>query len=821
MPRSSISSASLLLMLPMIMVLTTGSRCYGQAQEQESSTVTGGGVEQASDGGPQDPRYTESRPGVPLLKNLLSDQKAIWESPFHLRWTDSNWFFPMAAVGAVLFATDRAANQSVASRPRNVSTYVRFSDYGLAELAASSAGFYLLGRITHDDHRSETGVLAAEAAINTLAVTTALQYSLGREGPYQSPSAPFFHGGSSFPSNHSAVAWSIASVVAHEYPGPLTQILAYGLASAISGSRVMGEQHSPSDVFVGAAIGWFVGQYVYRAHHDPELAGTTWESLPERVRDTNESERPKASPYVSLDSWIYPALDRLISLGYIHDAYAGLKPWTRAECAEFVEEAGTQLAREVSGTTEAKRLYQTLQAEFVQDTKIASGEQNSAAQLESVYTRFTEISGPALNDSYVFGQTLINDFGRPYEQGANEISGFSGWASSGRFAVYVRGEYQHAPSAPGFSPAVEDFIAEQDETPVQPSQPVRAVSQFALLDTYALMNVDNWQLSFGKQSLWWGPAEGGALMLSDNAAPILMFRAQRTKTYELPWILSHLGPVTSDLFVGQLAGNEFPARPLMHGEKISFKPTHYFEFGVSMTTEFGGVGRPITAAAIFNSYFSLKSSDLYPPNASPGKRTIGMDFSYQVPRLRNWLTFYDDVLLPEDNPTLLDMSQSPIYAPKRVAQRPGLYLARVPGVSKLDVRVEGVYTDPPTARSVDGRYVYWNDFYHDLYTNDGNIIGDWIGRDGVGVQAWSTYWLTPRTSFELGYRHAKVDSSFIPGGETINDGSLSVNWRLPSDLTLSVFVQYEKWFAPILAPGPRTDVTSAVEVQFSPHSWGK
>ena len=188
--------------------------------------------------------------------------------------------------------------------------------------------------------------------------------------------------------------------------------------------------------------------------------------------------------------------------------------------------------------------------------------------------------------------------------------------------------------------------------------------------------------------------------------------------------------------------------------------------------------------------------------------------------MRDWLQFYTNGLLPEDNPTNLDNSQSPIYIWQRLAIRTGIYLPRIPRLPKLDFRVESVYTDPPTARSRYGQYIYSNNFYHTLYTSNGNLIGDWVGRQGMGFQGWSTYWFSPRNSMQFAYRHAKVDSDFIPGGETINDGSVKVNWQVRPDLTLSTFVQYEKWFAPILAPGAQTNWTSSVRIQFTPHSWG-
>src|SRR5260370_5357698 len=100
-----------------------------------------------------------------------------------------------------------------------------------------------------------------------------LKYSLRRERPYQGDgSGAFFQGGgTSFPSEHAAAAWSVAGVIAHEYPGPLTKIMAYGLASLADISRVRARQHFPSDGLVGSVIGNIGAQNTYSRHHDPNL----------------------------------------------------------------------------------------------------------------------------------------------------------------------------------------------------------------------------------------------------------------------------------------------------------------------------------------------------------------------------------------------------------------------------------------------------------------------------------------------------------------------------------------------------------------------
>ena len=62
------------------------------------------------------------------------------------------------------------------------------------------------------------------------------------------------------------VAWSSAAVIASEYPGILTKLTVYGLATGVTVTRVAARQHFPSDVLVGSAVGWMIGRYVFHRH---------------------------------------------------------------------------------------------------------------------------------------------------------------------------------------------------------------------------------------------------------------------------------------------------------------------------------------------------------------------------------------------------------------------------------------------------------------------------------------------------------------------------------------------------------------------------
>lgn len=759
-------------------------------------------------------------------KHFLLDQKAMWMSPARIRLPDATWLVPLGGLAAGLFATDTDVSRSLNNAPNTLSHYRSFSNYGVGGMAGAVGGLYFLGLATHNRHQKETGFLSGEAAVDSVIAVEALKYMTRRERPLlDNANGKFWSGGDSFPSEHAAAAWSIASVVADEYPGLLPKVAAYGLASAVSAARVTSKEHFPSDALVGSAIGWLVGQYVYRDHHDPDLEGGGWGALGIRPESPSHwRAKDMGSPYVPLDSWIYPALLRLAALGYVKSDIEGMRPWTRMECARLVEEAGDSLADKESTGGVANQLDQALEKEFSNEINLLGGGNNRAAQLESVYTRVTGISGEPLTDGYHFGQTIVDDYGRPYEEGANNVTGASGWATDGPFVGYFRGEYQHAPSAPPSPLSVREFISTADGgvLPVPPATSISSIDQFALVDGYIGMNFHNWELSFGNQNLWWGPSEGGPMMFTNNAAPVRMARLDRVSPFRLPSILGWFGPIKLQFFFGQLAGHDFISilntnlmgqwglplsrQPFIHGEKFSFKPTSNLEFSVSETTVFAGGPIPLTGHNLLRSYVSFIVPK-YEGETDITDARSGVDFTYRFPWLRRWLTFYGDAFTEDE--------YSPLGYPRKAAFQGGIYVPQIPGVPKLDLRVEGGSTSPADFIGCVGCF-YDNNLFINSYTNRGNLMGTWVGRASEGEQAWTTYWLTPRSTVQLDFRHRKIDGQFLPDGGTVTDGSVGVNWWIHSDWNIAGSVQYEKWNIPILAPTLQSNWTTSIEIGFWP-----
>jgi hypothetical protein len=782
--------------------------------------------------------------GPHLLRDFVNDQKTIWTSPSRLRLIDADWLVPLGGALGAMLATDRETSKHLSNSANRIKYSKDVANYGVGSLVAVGGGLYLWGHFTHDDHRRETGLLAGEAALDSLAVTYAVKYAFGRERPLQDNyRGRFWQGGVSFPSEHSAAAWSIASVIAHEYPSPITTFLSYGLAAAVSGSRVTGKQHFPSDALLGSAIGWFVGQEVYRHHHDPSLGGRDWKTYAEYRDDVlGLGSSAVGSPYVELDSWVYPALERLGALGYVDDSILGMRPWTRSECARLVDEAQDEVSLDYTASQETQQLVDTLEKEFASDSD-ALGGNNRRLRVESVYARFTGISGQPLTESH-FGRTIMNDYGRPFSEGFNNVTGISGWASSGRFAVYVRGEYQHSPSIPALSQEARQLIPILDGgAPVPPATVTPAVNHVQLLDAYVSMNLENWQLSFGKQSLLWGPSEGGPMMFSDNALPVTMFRISRVSPLRLPWILSLMGPLRGEFIVGRLSGHEFvfgastgligqwgralSNQPFVDGLKLSFKPTPNFEFGVDYTTVVSGPGQPFTFHKFLQSMFSLGNGP-FGSHSDPGDRRSGVDFTYKIPKMRRWLAVYGEAFTEDEF--------SPLAYPGKSAFQGGIYMPQIPGLPKLDLRVEGGSTAPVDFPFCNGCF-YANGRFLNSYANQGNIMGSWLGRASQGEQAWATYWLTSRNKIQFNYRHRQIDRQFIPNGGTVNDGGMKADVWLNAATELSGSLQYEKWNLPVLAPGgqcvnvvPRfctpstssggqSDLTASFQFTFWPRQW--
>lgn len=206
-------------------------------------------------------------------RHVLEDQKAIWTSPAHIRKHDLVWLLPIAAATGVALATDAHTMRQVVSRdPEFNHNNVDAANSALTLLIAVPVVNFAYGEIGNHAHAREAGILGGEDLVDAGILEQGLKLGFWRERPHVDDSNGKFWQGSvgpdsSFPSSHTVFAWSTAAVIAGEYPSLWSQVSVYTLATTVSLTRVLGQEHFPSDVLVGSTVGWLAGHYIYKVRH--------------------------------------------------------------------------------------------------------------------------------------------------------------------------------------------------------------------------------------------------------------------------------------------------------------------------------------------------------------------------------------------------------------------------------------------------------------------------------------------------------------------------------------------------------------------------
>lgn len=535
---------------------------------------------------------------------------------------------------------------------------------------------------------------------------------------------------------------------------------------------------------------------------------------PQSVREA--AKGTLGSPYIPVDSWIYGAALRLNNLGYLSTLYVGMRPYTRVSlmhAMKLSEDAIHQDDILYGNDDEAVELYARLKRELAPEF---AGTEGKEIISESQYARAREIAGPPINDSFHVGQTFVDDYGRPFQEGFNSIAGSSGYATYGRFNLYVRGEYQHAPAAIGYSAAVAAQLEANDGLPPGPhfdipQGHILEANQVRMLEDSVSAHLFGHQFSFGRSDAWLGPSQSAAMVWSNNAEPIYNFRIDRIEPMYIPFLSRLTGPFRYEFFVGSLKGHDYPNSPWIHLEKVSFKPLADLEFGFTRSIIWGGKGHePITVGTFLNGFFSPAGVDaaIKFSRNDPGARFTSFDANYRMPWKRHLFTVYTDSFVHD--------AVFPVSNFAASAWRPGVLLNRLPLLPRVDLRVEGAYTDVSDPRSLNGNLIFYEVVQRQGYTNRSFLLGDWIGREDKGGDATLTWHYKPDQKVEFEYRRVKAAKDFIPSGTTQQDFTLTGVLRPIRDLEVRGGVQPEFWRAPLLRQGLQRSVSLTLMLIYYP-----
>lgn len=211
---------------------------------------------------------------------VLEDGKQLIQSPS--KWETSDWLKFSAVIGgtALLSTIDEKAQDLAYRNPDYSQSFPMKLGKWYGEpliTGAFASGFYVYGLIAKDEPTRRIGLEVAESFAYAGLITTVLKVAIGRERPYTHkgrysflpftrPLSPGANEHFSLPSGHSTVAFSLATVLASHTNNYLLKTVIYTPAVLTTVSRVYQDQHWVSDVFMGAAIGYFVGSFIVDHH---------------------------------------------------------------------------------------------------------------------------------------------------------------------------------------------------------------------------------------------------------------------------------------------------------------------------------------------------------------------------------------------------------------------------------------------------------------------------------------------------------------------------------------------------------------------------
>ena len=210
-----------------------------------------------------------------FLKDFRDDFVSVCTSFRRWEQKDLLTFAAVLGTGVLLYSADqdihRWSQEQQSFSSKRAARF--FSTFGNgAFLVGLSAALYLSGELSDNQKLRKTALLSLESFGTSTVIVLSLKFIAGRARPQSGKSRDTFRPFStkanylSFPSGHSSAAFSVATVVASESDIFFIDALAYGLASLVALSRVNSNKHWASDVFIGSAIGYFVGKKISSLH---------------------------------------------------------------------------------------------------------------------------------------------------------------------------------------------------------------------------------------------------------------------------------------------------------------------------------------------------------------------------------------------------------------------------------------------------------------------------------------------------------------------------------------------------------------------------
>lgn len=256
----------------LLFILSIHSFSHGQDQKKDSIPGTKGKLDIA----PETKKERRQEKKLYSLGQFGHETLLFVKQP--VKWKGRDWIKIGAIVaGSALLTTADQPLRDATQGQQNYYYSVPVEGgrmYGEAySIGGVAALFGIYGLIAKDTTAKKITIELLQAGLYSEALTEVLKIVVGRSRPYTNDGSFTFHPFTltnedhhSFPSGHSTSAFALSTVMSRHAKSLTLKILAYVPAGFTLFSRIYQDKHWVSDELLGAAIGYFVGNWVVDLH---------------------------------------------------------------------------------------------------------------------------------------------------------------------------------------------------------------------------------------------------------------------------------------------------------------------------------------------------------------------------------------------------------------------------------------------------------------------------------------------------------------------------------------------------------------------------
>lgn len=206
------------------------------------------------------------------FNRFIKTGENVFTSP--LKWDNNDWYIlsgTVAVTAGTFFLDNHARLYTKTSFGDKI-----FSIDNAFDVTYPAIGIvcvYGCGLIFDAPKVRNLGLQLGESCAFAGIVTTVIKTAAGRSRPYVGKGNMDWHpvkfntDQTSFPSGHATLAFAVSSVMSNYLDNIYWKVGWYSIAGLVGTARIYHDKHWLSDVVVGSAIGYFIGDYVTR---DPQ-----------------------------------------------------------------------------------------------------------------------------------------------------------------------------------------------------------------------------------------------------------------------------------------------------------------------------------------------------------------------------------------------------------------------------------------------------------------------------------------------------------------------------------------------------------------------